>query len=159
MQGAAKGKATGISGSSRCCRGIKTKGRNAWHHQRGCPTTQRYSYARSSSPVLHCLSNGPVVAWFETLQDLHGWRVQRVTPSVLELVHLTLHLLVTLPLERFQPLLQGLVIEPLPPVKMDEGLKNFPAVLDALVKSATLVRSGSLTTHREVSSIQRILEP
>ncbi|KAG8898449.1 hypothetical protein FRB99_007430 [Tulasnella sp. 403] len=91
-------------------------------------------------------------AAFESLQELHGWKLKHISPTLLELTHLVLRLDVRIPLESFHPLCDEVTIRPTDPEgAQDPRLQPFPSFLDAFVTSGERsIRESGFTSARAI---------
>lgn len=94
------------------------------------------------------------LAWSDYLEDLHGWKLLRVTPELFEIAHTPFNLIIRAPMVSFQPRLGDIVIEAGRGSEPTPKLKQFPAFIEAVIDSGTrAIRSKTSAKPRDVSSI------
>ncbi|KAG8887127.1 hypothetical protein FRB98_000487 [Tulasnella sp. 332] len=91
-------------------------------------------------------------AWFETIQELHGWKLIKASDEVLEIDHLSTQMRLTLPLKAYRPVEnRGISFVPSALDGSGNKLQQFPALTGALSTAGTsCAKEHNLVTHRQI---------
>ncbi|KAG9006857.1 hypothetical protein FRB94_000362 [Tulasnella sp. JGI-2019a] len=95
-------------------------------------------------------------AWFETVQDLHGWKLIKTSSQALEMEQLSMQMRLSVPLDAYRPVNNADLTFAHVLSGNASKLQQFPALIDALSTAGinACTKEGGFATHRQI--LQRL---